>query len=56
MHAKKLELKEKLDGLYIQLEEAHLSYAKNQTIENEALVKKYDAAIDEIIDQLIDLD
>lgn len=56
MQAKKLEVKVQLDMLYVQLEDATLAYSKNQIAENEALMNKVDAAIDELIDVLIVMD
>jgi hypothetical protein len=56
MHAKKLEIQEQLDRLYIQLEKANIAYAKNQSADNEALIKNLDEAINELIDQLIEID
>lgn len=56
MQATKLEVKAQLDMLYVQLEDATVAYSKNQTAENETLMNKVDAAIDELIDVLILMD
>jgi len=56
MQATKLEIKIQLDMLYVQLEDATIAYSKDQTAENEALLKKFDTAIDELIDELIEMD
>jgi hypothetical protein len=56
MQAKKLEIQKQLDHLYVQLEEAHIAFVNNQSVENETLIKKFDTAIDELIDVLIEMD
>ncbi len=56
MQATKLEVKAQLDMLYVQLEDATIAHSKNQTAENETLMNKVDAAIDELIDVLIVID